>query len=80
MCHRPRNSKDLYIENKENEENFIEIDGSCRNNYNHQLKVYDETKDLVYCRRCDIIYYYPQSSIKNINIKEDRGILTERLI
>lgn len=77
MCYRPRNPKDVY---KENEENFIEIAGSCRFNYSHQLKVFDEERDLVYCSKCDIIYYYPQNSIRNINIKEDQGILTERLI
>lgn len=72
MCYRAKNPKDLY---KENRERYIEIDGSCRFNYDHQLRIYDEKRKLVYCRRCDIIYYNPQGSIRKIEIEEDQEIL-----
>lgn len=77
MCNKPINPKDI---KKENSERYIEIDGSCRNNYDHQLRIYDEERKLVYCKKCDIIYYNPQGFIRKIDIKEDQGILTERLI
>lgn len=75
MCYRPKNPKDMI------KENFykIEIDGCCPFNSNHQLRVFDEKRKLVYCRRCDIIFYYPQGSIRNIDINEDQEILPEVL-